>query len=154
MNAGSGLRQQMSYAQFDPDTCSWRTSAHLFEIETASGTSSVIFTASGSMQSGRLYERPTLGRPQTVNGSTCWPTPRASMGDHMIAWSRAESGDHRSQLEDYVAFRWLREGRPRVRGLNVNPEWTDWLMGFPINHTASKLAETQSSQPSPSTSVT
>lgn len=26
------------------------------------------------------------------------------MGHHGTCWSRAESGDHRSQLEDYLAF--------------------------------------------------
>ena len=80
------------------------------------------------------------------------PTPRASMGSHGIAWVRAETGKHRSQLEDYVAWLWLRSGRQRISGLQLNPEWTDWLMGFPTNHTACDAPETPSSQQSPSAS--
>lgn len=74
------------------------------------------------------------------------------MGTHGIAWVRAESGDHRSQLEDYLAWMWLREGNPRVPGLQVNPEWNDWLMGFPINHSASSAEETLSFPLPPNTS--
>ena len=58
------------------------------------------------------------------------------MGSHGVTWARAESGEHRSQLEDYLAWRYLQEGGQRIPGLNVNPEWTDWLMGFPPKWTA------------------
>lgn len=58
------------------------------------------------------------------------------MGSHGLCWSRAESGDHRSQLEDYLAWRFLNAGGQRTSGLLVNPEWTDWLMGFPTRWTA------------------
>jgi len=64
------------------------------------------------------------------------------MGSHGIAWSRAESGDHRSQLEDYLGWQFINDGNERVSGLQVNPEWTDWLMGFPTNHTALDAPET------------
>lgn len=152
MSDGCGQQPLTSYAQYDPATCSWRTSQLSFEIPGLSEPSLETFTPSGSMRNGQLYERPTSVHPTTVNGSTCWPTPRASMGTHGIAWVRAETGDHRSQLEDYLAWRWLKDGNPRVPGLQVNPEWNDWLMGFPTNHSASSVEETQSSQQSPSTS--
>jgi len=58
------------------------------------------------------------------------------MGSHGICWSRAEAGDHRWQLEDYLASQHLNNGGQRVPGLHVNPEWTDWLMGFPTKWTA------------------
>ncbi|HEX2656108.1 MAG TPA: hypothetical protein VHN11_21000 [Xanthobacteraceae bacterium] len=63
------------------------------------------------------------------------PTPRASTGKHGIAWVRAENGDHRHNLEDWLATVWLREGNIRIAGMNVNPNWQDWLMGWPIGHT-------------------
>ena len=62
------------------------------------------------------------------------PTPRASTGKHGIAWVRAESGDHRHNLEDWLATVWLLEGNKRIAGMNVNPNWQDWLMGWPIGH--------------------
>jgi len=71
-----------------------------------------------------------------VNGWSFWPTPRASMGSHGVCWSRAETGEHRSQLEDYLAWQRISGGLPRSSGLNANPEWIDWLMGFPPRWTA------------------
>lgn len=70
----------------------------------------------------------------------------------MITWSRAERGIHRSQLEDYLACQHIAAGGKRVSGLNVNPDWLDWLMGFPIRWSACEDSETPLSQPSPSTS--
>jgi hypothetical protein len=64
-------------------------------------------------------------------GSTSLPTPRASMGDHMIAWSRAEKGEHRSQLEDFLAWMWLADGGQRERALNVCPSLCGTIMGYP-----------------------
>jgi hypothetical protein len=53
----------------------------------------------------------------------------------MITWARAERGEHRSQLEDYLACQYISAGGKRVPGLNVNPEWMEPLMGFPIGWT-------------------
>jgi hypothetical protein len=69
------------------------------------------------------------------------------MGSHGIAWARAESGNHRSQLEDYLGWMHIRAGGQRVSGWLVNPEWTDWLMGFPARWTDLEESETLSSQP-------
>jgi hypothetical protein len=70
----------------------------------------------------------------------------------MITWARAEVGIHRSQLEDYLACQYLAAGGRRQRGLNVNPDWLDWLMGFPDRWSDCEFLETPSSLPSPSTS--
>ena len=72
-------------------------------------------------------------------------------GGHGIAWSRAESGKHRSQLEDYLAWQHISAGGKRVRGWKPNPEWTDWLMGFPPRWTDCDAQETPSSHRSPIT---
>lgn len=74
------------------------------------------------------------------------------MGSHGIAWTRAETGQHRSQLEDYLAWMHIRDGGQRVSGWNANPEWVDWLMGFPVRWTDCESPETPSSPPLPSTS--
>ena len=70
----------------------------------------------------------------------------------MIAWARAEKGIHRSQLEDYLACQYINAGGRRQSGLNVNPTWLDWLMGFPDRWSDSESLETLLSQPSQSTS--
>jgi hypothetical protein len=64
------------------------------------------------------------------------------MGSHGIAWTRAENGLHRSQLEDYLGWQYISAGGQRVSGLLVNPEWTDWLMGFPTKWTVCESLET------------
>ena len=138
--AVSGEPCSIPFAVFDPGTYSLRTSQlSLFEDSTECCQ---ILPQSGSMRNGRLYERPTLGRPITVNGSTSWPTPRAAIGSHGICWSRAESGQHRSQLEDYLAWMHIREGGQRVSGWKINPTWLDWLMGFPSRWTELPPSET------------
>jgi hypothetical protein len=58
------------------------------------------------------------------------------MGSNGIPWTRVEQGKHRSNLEEFLAREPLTAGGQRVSGLRVNPEWTDWLMGFPTNWTA------------------
>jgi len=63
------------------------------------------------------------------------PTPRASTGKHGIAWCRAESGEHRHNLEDWLGTLWLKEGNQRIAGMNVNPTWAEWLMGWPLGWT-------------------
>lgn len=66
--------------------------------------------------------------------STGWlPTPRASMGGHMVCWSRAESGEHRSQLEDYLAWLFLAAGGKRMEGANVCPRLCATIMGYPAH---------------------
>lgn len=152
MNAGCGPQQQQPFAHYDPHTFSWKTSQLSFEMPELSEPFYPTFTASGSMRNGQLFERPTLVRRPHVDGFTCWPTPRGSMGSHMIAWKRVEAGDHRYNLEDYLASMYMDDDGLRQRGLNVNPEWTDWLMGFPTNHSALTESETPSCRPSSSTS--
>lgn len=61
------------------------------------------------------------------------PTPRASMGSHMIAWARAERGEHRSQLEDWLACAYLAAGGARERGLHIDPFLCATTMGYPTS---------------------
>lgn len=96
MKDGCGQKLPLSFAQYNPDTSFWKMSQLSFEIPGLSEQSSATFTASGSMQNGQLFERPTSAHRMAVNGSTFWPTPRASMGgarDRMDA-----SGDGRAPV--------------------------------------------------------
>lgn len=66
--------------------------------------------------------------------SSGWlPTVRAAMGKHMICWSRAESGEHRSQLEDYLAWKYMEAGGMRLVGANVDPLLCATMMGYPAS---------------------
>jgi hypothetical protein len=77
---------------------------------------------------------------------------RKGVGAHGIAWCRAESGDTRSNLEDVLGAEYLKQGGLRTPGMNVNPDWADWFMGYPIGHTALKEPATPSSRKSRKTS--
>ncbi len=65
-----------SFAYFDRDTSSWKTSGlFLFEELTAySGT----WPKRGTMRSGSVFALPTSARPTDASGCSSWPTPVAN----------------------------------------------------------------------------
>lgn len=129
----STVKSSASLAWFDPDTCSLRTSQQ--SLLTDSEPSSLTLPRSGMTRNGYVYELPIVGRITCEIVGGYWPTPRASMGKHGIAWSRAENGEHRSQLEDYLAHLYLRAGGKRISGLLVHPSFCETMMGWPTGFT-------------------
>lgn len=125
--------------KYDLTSSSWRT--HLCLWDEALPWSSVTLPNWGMTLNGYVYRHPTAERPMSVTASGLLPTPRASMGPHGVAWSRARKGHHRSNLEDYLAMLWLQEGNPEAPGLNPNPEFIEWMMGWPIGWTDLKPLE-------------
>jgi hypothetical protein len=125
-----GPQRQMSFAVFDRDASCWRTSQGSLFLDT-SEQCSVIWPRWGSMHDGECWEVTTLEPPSVENESGYLPTPRASVGTHGICWKRAKSGDHRSQIEDYLASLSLNHGGQVTRGLTVNADFQDWLMVWP-----------------------
>jgi hypothetical protein len=125
-----GPQRQMSFAMFDRDSCSWRTSQASLFLDT-SEQSSVTWPRWGLMRDGECWEVTTLEPPSVENESGYLPTPRASVGTHGICWKRAKSGDHRSQIEDYLAWLSLNHGGQVVSGRTVNADFQDWLMVWP-----------------------
>jgi hypothetical protein len=69
------------FAQYDPDTRSWKTS--LDTCLWALPMSSLTLPKSGGMRSGELIERPMLALPTGENASSSLPTPKAR--DHKDA---------------------------------------------------------------------
>ncbi len=70
---GSGPTLRASFATYDPLSSSWKTSqACLFEVE-ALETFSESWPPSGSMRSGRVFERSTSAHPTFGVGSSYWP---------------------------------------------------------------------------------
>lgn len=96
------------------------------------------FPRAGFMRNGIVYRRQPLVPITRETGFSLWPTTRESMGDHMICWKLAESGEHRCNLEDFLAWQWLLNGGTRRKGLDVNPNWLDWYAGFPVRWTDSQ----------------
>ena len=61
-----------------------------------------------------------------------YPTPRAGIGMDMTLTEGMANLRHKKYLETEIAYL---EGAP---GGKLNPAWVEWLMGFPIQHTALK----------------
>ena len=131
----SGLTSSTPFAQYDPDTHSWKTceATLLSDSETFSPT----LPPAGILRNGRLSQRPRLAHHIAGIASSSWPTPRAKLGDarnHKV-WER--SSDKPQNLENVVATR-----EPSAVGGKLNPTWVEWLMGFPEGWTDLEDSET------------
>lgn len=78
-------------------------------------------------------ERPTLAMMARKN---LWPTPcaSASKGSSPAALTRKNGRDRSNDRIDHAVM--------ASDGGQLNPEWVEWLMGWPIGHTALKPLET------------
>lgn len=86
-----------------------------------------------------------LGRAVLRAERESWPTP--TKRDAHGAWGRTHKASGGSNLP--TAVRDATGGRPG----QLNPEWVEWLMGFPVGWTALPPSETPSSRRSPSGSA-
>lgn len=136
---GSGEKWQESSVRFDLNTCSWKTHLCLWEEDLQ--WFSVTLPKWGLMLNGVVFQHQTSERPINVTVSGLLPTPRASMGSHGVAWCRARTGDHRHNLEDWLAHQHIQNGGEETPGLNVNPNYAEWLMKWPAGWTDLKPLE-------------
>jgi hypothetical protein len=85
-----------------------------------------------SMSAGAA-ERPTLAMMARKN---LWPTPcaSASKGSSPAALTRKSGKDRSNDRIDHAVM--------ASDGGQLNPEWVEWLMGWPIGHTALEPLET------------
>ena len=74
-----------------------------------------------------------MGLTETVKHR--WPTPAAH--EARLGWQNRASGKKGTQesLSTLVMKSEGREGSQEWKGGQLNPNWVDWLMGFPIGHT-------------------
>jgi len=138
----SGEKWHESSVRYDRDSSSWRTHRSLFEEDLP--WSSVTLPSWGMTRAGVLWEPPMPGRPIKGIGSGLWPTPVAQPAngtperflERKREWAAKGSsmGIHLSDLQlAAVASERGMQGRGRL-----NPEWIEWLMGWPINWTELK----------------
>jgi len=121
----SGVRWRESFRKFDPATSSWRTHRCLFDADLPE--SSVILPRWGMMQDGALSERLTLALPTCERESGLWPTPTAHNAKETNA--PTEATRNTPTLAAQV-------GGP------LNPNWVEWLNGWPIGWTDLGALET------------
>lgn len=109
-----------SLASYDPDTRSWKTSQiSLFEdsIELSDR-----WPTSGMTRSGTLYPLPTWVRPIAVKEFGLWPTPTVSYGRNATSGRKPDSKHHSGTTLYDIAYQ---------EGGKLNPNWVEWLMGYP-----------------------
>ena len=168
----SGAKWPESSVRYDLATSSWKTAHCLWEEDLP--WSSVILPTWGMTRSGSVYRHPTAERPISGTGAGLWPTPTVC-GNYNRKGASATSGDglatavvkrtwptatataykgwspnhNRADTDDRLDYSVEREAfQPgqQTPPMRLNPEWVEWLMGFPIGHTGLKPLETDKYQ--------
>lgn len=124
-----------SLAMYDHASHTLKTAQHSL-IEDLTGCC-VTLPRSGTMRSGQLWERQTLARRTSESASGFWPTPQAS------------DNRDRGNMETPAIKRRIEKGKQVMLSMCVssengrlNPDWVEWLMGWPIGQTDLKPLET------------
>ena len=142
-------KQCESFAKWDQDTLCWRTSQRcLFGGWTKfSGR----WPRSGTMRNGNVYQRRPLVPHMEEIESLCWvATPTATMS--VRSEEVRDSGRKPQPMEickGKIPTYCRSEIPPDPAGEaigNMNPQWGEWLMGFPTGWTDCEGSETQSSR--------
>jgi len=163
-----GAKWPASSVRYDPASSEWKTAHCLWEEVLP--WSSVILPTWGMTRSGSVYRHPTAERPISGIGVGLWPTPTVC-GNYNRSGASAKSGDglatavtqrtwptatataykgwspnhNRADTDDRLDYSVERESfRPgqQTPPMRLNPEWVEWLMGWPIGHTGLKPLET------------
>jgi hypothetical protein len=122
---GCGWKCPGSLAKYDPASRSWRTRQHslLGGLEQLSET----WPRWGMTVDGELSPLPTLVPHTVESGSGLLPTPQAS------------DNRNRGTLNTPAIARRIEAGKQVMLSMTVdgplNPEWTEWLMAWPIGWT-------------------
>jgi hypothetical protein len=155
-----GKRWPVSSVKFNPDTCWWRTHHCLFPADLTS--CSLTLPRWGMMRNGELSERTMPERLTSGTGSGYWRTPNASDGEGGIMEMREGASGH-YKLRDHVQpvnqRYWPtptqadamggpgnsgRAGGDNLRTVAsgaLNPDWVEWLMGWPVGWTSLESLE-------------
>ncbi|UXZ68645.1 hypothetical protein NUJ30_08185 [Burkholderia contaminans] len=153
--ADYGQKWQGSFARFDRDSSSWKT-AQCSLLGDSDGFSET-WPRWGLMLDGASYLLPTPALTICESASGSWPTPTASLGTNggRVTPNKARKGG--TLIEAVSARRWptpiandavkrgdLRAYPQYLIGAaqcadstpgQLNPEWVEWLMGWPIGWT-------------------
>jgi len=132
---GSGGKCSGSFAWFDRDTSLWRT----WQRCLTGGLMKFLgrWPKAGMMQNGKCYQLKCLVGSTKENAPSLWPTPRAchAMAHKMMTTFRALGRPYgASNLEDKLTLNLL-DQKQSLDGLYMNPQWVEWLMGYPEDYT-------------------
>ena len=128
---------------YDLDSQSWKMSECLFTGDLAKYSEAL--QKSGMMRNGKIYEQSTWVRRTGEKGYGLLPTPQAIDGNgRCIKYPTPTARDCRGgRLPETLKL----SGRTENNSLNdkvnslekttgqLNPQWVDWLMGYPVGWT-------------------
>lgn len=137
MPVGCGQNFYGAFAYFDHDTSLLKTCQGSFLPD--SPMSSVDYPRAGTMRNGVLFQRVPL--VPHIHEKECgfWPTPRASDAKGTKSFHQTVKVLERGfthNLSEAVVYRSGKDGR-------LNPEFAEWLMGYPAGHTALEPSATR-----------
>lgn len=123
--------------RFDLNSCSWKT--HLSLLSEDLHWSSVTLPAWGMMLDGAFWEQTAPTLHKGGSGSGWWQTPTvedAKRNGSAKAWEEYKNTKRTTccRLRNQVAALDGKDGR-------MNPDWTEWLMGWPSGWTDLKPLE-------------
>lgn len=164
-SATCGPRPQMSFAQYSLNPFCLKTCQDLFPAVILE-PSLVTWPRWGMWGGGELLELETVERPTSVTGSGLWPTPRASeiaagasmetvgnikkpLGNleelvYQRTWPTPVANDAKNHTMPPAAESWdsipgeIIRGGFAIQGMFLNPEWVEWLQGWPMGWTGLK----------------
>ncbi|ENW95950.1 hypothetical protein F903_01718 [Acinetobacter sp. NIPH 298] len=144
--------------KFDLEKCGWKTHQCLFPEDLPE--SSVTLPKWGMTRTGHVFQHLTLERPISVTESGLWATPVASdwkrngyPGDlmrksptlgamvHIYPTPKASDGNKRGKVSSHHQNGLAGAVKSGQDGGVLNPDWVEWLMGWPIGWTDLKPLE-------------
>lgn len=148
----SGEKWRESSARYDLITSTWKTHLCLWDEDLP--WSSVTLPKWGMTRAGALFQHPIAERPISAIASGLWPTPPVH-GNHNQPGSSKTSGWGLSSAvklwqtpvaDDAVSRpqgKWNSRGEPKLSAQvrpsalhgQLNPDWVEWLMGWPTGWT-------------------
>jgi len=150
--AGFGPRSSASIAKYDHASSSWRTSqtclmALVTDLGHGLGEFSETWPKSGLMRNGIAYRLPLSVLHTYESGRGYWPTPQKFDGNMVRQTASDEATLRRlgkggcSNLTEWICAPHLFAHRIPLGDWTFgigspNPQFSEWLMGFPINWTA------------------
>jgi hypothetical protein len=116
----------------------WRTSQ--LNMDQQWDEFSETWPRAGTMRNGKCYQRPPLERPIYENEYGFWPTVTANTAKNTSAGINYKKRAAKAHLDGviYETF-----GEPLT-----NPQWVEWLMGYPKEWSALEDSATPSSRKS------
>ena len=140
-----GLNSIASFASFDLDMLSWRTSQR--SLFGGWMLYSENWPRAGMMRNGKSFQQRPLVPNISGSGYSFWPTPKAQTGREGISPRTLEmvrEGIAEASLTRIVLMpeRWPPGSWKEGIGKHPNPQFLEWLMGFPTGWTDLEHSET------------